>query len=298
MERLDPTVEHLGEAGHGGHVGDRQSGLAQRPCRAAGRDQLEALGDQPSRELDQAGLVGDREQRPPRHGDPLGGERRGRSERGRPRCVIAPASRSATARGRRRCSAAWIRARRASASSVARTRHRLLEDDRTAVEHVVDEVDRAAGHGHAGCQGIVDGAGTGERRQERGMDVEDPSGIAIQDDRADDAHVAGQDDRVRRRLRRGWRPAPDRRRPARARSGCPRRSPSRGQRTADRRRRGRSVRPAPRAARRRRAPAGWSPRRRRRPRRPGPLSHGRLRPRRPARRSERLRGRRPGPPRR
>ena len=75
MERLDPAVEHLGEAGHGGHVGDRKAGLAKGPCRATGRDQLEALGDQPAREVDQVGLVGYRQQCPSRHGDPVGGER-------------------------------------------------------------------------------------------------------------------------------------------------------------------------------------------------------------------------------
>ncbi len=31
MERLDPPVEHLREAGHGGDVGDRQAGVAQGP---------------------------------------------------------------------------------------------------------------------------------------------------------------------------------------------------------------------------------------------------------------------------
>ena len=51
MERLDPPVEHLREPGHGGHVGDRQAGVAQRPGRAAGRDELEAAarpGPRPS----------------------------------------------------------------------------------------------------------------------------------------------------------------------------------------------------------------------------------------------------------
>ena len=42
MERLDPPVEHLRQAGHRRHVGDRQAGLAQRARGATGRDQLEA----------------------------------------------------------------------------------------------------------------------------------------------------------------------------------------------------------------------------------------------------------------
>ena len=70
MERLDPAVEHLGEpvtaaTSVTGRPASRSAG------RAAGRDQLEALGDQPAGEVDQAVLVGHRQQRPPRHRDPV-----------------------------------------------------------------------------------------------------------------------------------------------------------------------------------------------------------------------------------
>ncbi len=64
MERLDTAVEHLRRTGDLGHVGDRQSGLAQGPCGATGGDQLEAAIDEAARELREAGLVGDGEQRP------------------------------------------------------------------------------------------------------------------------------------------------------------------------------------------------------------------------------------------
>ena len=42
VERLDPPVEHLREARDGRDVGHRQARVAQRPRRAAGRDELEA----------------------------------------------------------------------------------------------------------------------------------------------------------------------------------------------------------------------------------------------------------------
>ena len=69
VERLDPAVEHLREPGHRGHVGHRQAGVAQRPRRAAGRDQLEAAGDEAAAELHQTGLVRDRQQSAARDGD-------------------------------------------------------------------------------------------------------------------------------------------------------------------------------------------------------------------------------------
>ena len=47
VQRLDPAVEHLGEAGQRGDVAHRQAGRAQRRRGAAGRDQLDAAGGQP-----------------------------------------------------------------------------------------------------------------------------------------------------------------------------------------------------------------------------------------------------------
>ena len=61
-------------------VGDRNAGLAQRARGAAGGDQRDAERVQPVREIDQAGLVGNAEQRPPdghqgriEHGSSAGG---------------------------------------------------------------------------------------------------------------------------------------------------------------------------------------------------------------------------------
>jgi hypothetical protein len=62
---------HFGEAGQRADVGHRQAGLAQRLCGAAGREQADAEGVEPAREIDQAGLVGNAEQCAPR-GDESG----------------------------------------------------------------------------------------------------------------------------------------------------------------------------------------------------------------------------------
>ncbi len=60
---LHPAVHHLGEAGQVGDVLDRQAGRGDRRLGAAGGDQLDAQLVQGAGRLDQAGLVGDRDQR-------------------------------------------------------------------------------------------------------------------------------------------------------------------------------------------------------------------------------------------
>ncbi len=62
VERLDPSVHHLGEASDVGDVGDGQARLGQRPGGAAGRDQFQAPAAQSFGQFDQAGLVGDTQQ--------------------------------------------------------------------------------------------------------------------------------------------------------------------------------------------------------------------------------------------
>ena len=57
MQGLDPAVQDLGRAGELADLDDRHLGLAQGRGRAAGGDQLDALGGEPAAELDQAGLV-------------------------------------------------------------------------------------------------------------------------------------------------------------------------------------------------------------------------------------------------
>ena len=62
MQRLHATVEHFGKAGVGGDLGDRQPGVGQRFRGAAGGQELDAERREAAREIDQAGLVGDRQQ--------------------------------------------------------------------------------------------------------------------------------------------------------------------------------------------------------------------------------------------
>ena len=73
---------------------------------------------------------------------------------------------------------------------------RLCEHDRAPVERRVDQVHGHASNCGAGRERVADRMGPGEARQERRVDVEDPPGERIQDDRADEAHEAGQDERV------------------------------------------------------------------------------------------------------
>ena len=63
VERLDATVQHFRKAGHVRHVAHFDSGLAQS-SRAAGAEELDAEAAQRARELDEAGLVRDAQERP------------------------------------------------------------------------------------------------------------------------------------------------------------------------------------------------------------------------------------------
>ena len=87
----------------------------------------------------------------------------------------------------------------------------LLEHDRAAVERRVDEVDRAAGDLRAVGERVADGVAARERRQQRGVGVQDPARERGEHRRADEAHVAGEDDDVDRRPPRASRRAPRRR---------------------------------------------------------------------------------------
>ena len=54
--------------------------------------------------------------------------------------------------------------------------HGLLGQDRPVVDLDGGDVDRAAGHLHAGGEGLGHGVGAPERRQQAGMGVDDPVG--------------------------------------------------------------------------------------------------------------------------
>ena len=62
MQRLDAPVHHFGRAGEFGDIDHRESGFAERLCRAAGRNQLNIEESELPGERDQSGLVGDRQQ--------------------------------------------------------------------------------------------------------------------------------------------------------------------------------------------------------------------------------------------
>ena len=207
MEGLDPAIEHLRGAGHGRHVGDRQAGVAERTGGPAGRHELESVADEAAPELDQPGLVRDGQQRPPRDGD----ARLGSGGVDPCRSALDPDR----ARGEER-DRPWQQAvldrvdPRGEAGLIVagNDRDRLLDQDRPAVERLVDEMDRDTGHRDAVRQRVGDRMGARESRQQRGMDVEDPSAERRQHPRPDDPHVARQNDDVdtdggQRRLERG-----------------------------------------------------------------------------------------------
>ncbi len=59
VQRLDPAVEHLGEAGHVGDLAHRQFGIKQRLARAAGRDKLDAQGGKATGQVEQTRFIAD-----------------------------------------------------------------------------------------------------------------------------------------------------------------------------------------------------------------------------------------------
>jgi hypothetical protein len=65
MQRLHPASEDLLLAGELGDVGHLDPGLAQRRGGPAGREDLDAEAGEALAEVGDAGLVGDRDQRPP-----------------------------------------------------------------------------------------------------------------------------------------------------------------------------------------------------------------------------------------
>jgi hypothetical protein len=64
VQRLDPPIHDLGEAGEVGDRADLDAGLLQLARRAAGGDDLDPELAQALGELDDAGLVRHRDQRP------------------------------------------------------------------------------------------------------------------------------------------------------------------------------------------------------------------------------------------
>ena len=197
VQGLDPAVEHLRAAGHGRHVGHRQSGVAQRLRGPARRDELEAAGDEPAAQVGEARLVRHGQQRAARHRNarvgaleidihvaPVVGDadRAGQQQRNRPRQESVLHRADALVQG--------------LGVITGEHRHGLLRHDRTAVERRVDKVDGDARDRHAVRQGVADGMRTRERREQRRVGVDDPPLVGREDRRPDQPHVAGEHDDV------------------------------------------------------------------------------------------------------
>lgn len=61
MQRLDPPVEHLREAGQFRDVFNRDAGIAQQLRRASSGDKFDAEARELAREVNESSLVGDAE---------------------------------------------------------------------------------------------------------------------------------------------------------------------------------------------------------------------------------------------
>src|SRR5262249_46498665 len=59
VERFDPAVQDLGEAGHLGNVGHGEPRILQRFAGSSRRNQLDAEFTQDTRQIDQSGLIAD-----------------------------------------------------------------------------------------------------------------------------------------------------------------------------------------------------------------------------------------------
>ena len=106
-----------------------------------------------------------------------------------PRGASAPPAAARSARRRRPC------ARGVDALAV-RDAHDVLLDDRAGVELLGHVVGRGADDLHAALVRAGVGVGAGEGGQERVVDVDDRHPRRLEERRAEDLHVAGQDDEV------------------------------------------------------------------------------------------------------
>ena len=223
VQRLHPAVEALGEAGDLLDRRDRDAGVGDPARGRAGAHQLDAGGGEPGGQLLDAGLVVDAQQRAADGGavahrelflvgSAVGDELRHRLHQELALHVLDP----------------FVQARLVVPGQDRRPRAARAPDRCPRPASTTCTV--APGHGHAGGQGVADGVRPRERRQQRGMGVDQPAAERVEDGGADDLHEAGRDDQVRARARRARPPArgPRRRgrggrRARRRRSGRPRR---------------------------------------------------------------------------
>ena len=175
VQRLDPAVEALGEAGQVLDLGDRQAEALDQRGRAAGRDQRDAGVVQAADQVLEAGLVVDGDQRAPDR-DLIVACRSHWPNRTFLSVIVKPS-----------------RAIRPTVSTsiaplgdldplvqgldgvVVRDRHRGLGDDRAGVDAVVDDEERGAGDLDAVRQRVGRAVHAGERRRQRRVGVDDPA---------------------------------------------------------------------------------------------------------------------------
>ena len=175
VQRLDPAVEALGEAGQVLDLGDREAEPVDQRGRAAGRDERDAGVVQAADQVLEAGLVVDRDERAPDR-DLVRGHRPNRtflSSIVKPSRAIRPTASTSIRR-----SATLIRSCSVVDGVVVLDRHRRLGDDRAGVDARVDDEQRAAGDLDAVRQRVGRPVHAGERRRQRRVGVDDPAAEA------------------------------------------------------------------------------------------------------------------------
>ena len=243
MQGLHPPAEHLGERRDLLDRRDGQPCVAERLRRPARRHERRSQLDEGAAQLDDAGLVVDRQQRAPdrpdvTHRPPPARARAGRPPRAGPRSARGPLREVAGARPRGSGPRASPNRRRAAP--------RPPPARRSAPCHaLVHQEDRDARDLHSVGERVSDAVHPGERRQERRMHVEPAPAVDVEDRLAEQAHVPRAHQRVDPRGPPGAPAPPDRSpidrriRPARSRRS---RHPRRARDPARRRRVGRTGR--------------------------------------------------------
>ena len=200
VQRLHPAVQALGEAGDLLDRGDRDAGLGDPARGRAGAHQLDAGGGEAGGQLLDAGLVVDAEQRAA-DGDAVGHRELFLfSDGGRP----APPPSAPGARAPR----ALIRSCRRASSSPGRTATSRWASTGPVSTPASTTCTVAPVTGAPGGQGVADGVRPGERRQQRGVGVDQPAAERARATAGPTIFMKpGRDDQVRVGARRARRPA-------------------------------------------------------------------------------------------
>ena len=202
VQRLDPAVQALREAGQLLDLGHRQAGLGEGAGGRAGGDDLDPGADQGEAQLDQAGLVVDRHQRALDRtsvvsvvlmlsrlsywsGSSWSGSYWSQVQRTLRSSTrqVRVASRWVVSTSSRR-SATLIRSCRLSTVSSSATATAAWSRIDPGVDAGVDEEHARAGHLHPVRQGVPRAVHAREGRQQRRVGVDHPAAEAVQEDRA------------------------------------------------------------------------------------------------------------------